>query len=450
MSRKLGWFGAAMLAWCLVAPAAASAAGRYIIEGTNGTLPANLAAVVAASGGTLDRVNSEIGYAQASATDPQFGAKLIATGTVAGVAEDKPVQWLPTPANIASTGIALTQSTVASPDPTTAFFFSCQWGLQQIHAPGAWSRHQFGGPNVEVAVLDTGTDPGHIDLAGKIDLANSAIAVFPGSSPCGAFDENTIFDLNHHGTFVSSMITGNGLGMAAVAPLSPVVAVKVLNCGGSGFFGDIIAGLQYAATLPNVKVINMSLGALVPRQGTEVLVRAMAKAIDFARDHGKVVISASGNDGVDLSAHPELIEVPGGMLGQIGVYATSNTEGLASYSNHGSPPTTWIGAPGGDFPNTQAALPGCVFPPAAQGLIVGACSSFVCPGNNFYIVGAGTSFSSPVVAGVAALFDAQNPHLAIPGVVEAVLALTATHLKPVDTFSLGVVDASRTVQLFGH
>ncbi|MDP9120594.1 MAG: S8 family serine peptidase [Acidobacteriota bacterium] len=444
MSRRLYWFGVALMVCCVAAPGRANAASAYIIEGTS--LPANLDAQVTAAGGTLHRVHPEIGLAMAMSDDPNFAPRLMAGGTLTSVTLDTLVQFAPpTPSDLASSAVLLPQSAAAGPTPTAAFFFACQWALKQIDAPGAWAQGQLGSPNVKVAVLDSGVDPFHIDLNGKIDTANSTTVLTPGSSPCGANDETTFFDFNFHGTFVSSMITGNSLGIAAVAPKSNVVAVKVINCKGRGSFGDLIAGLHYAGKLPDVDVINMSLGALVPRQGTEALVRAVGKALDFARDRGKLLVAASGNDGIDLSAHPELIEVPAQLHNAISIYATSINETLASYSNHGTPPATWVGAPGGDLPNTHAPLAGCPVPANIQSLIIGACSSFVCGATNRYVLGAGTSFASPLVAGVAALIDSAHPN-DNPSRTKHILAQTATDLEPSDTFAKGVVNASRAVK----
>jgi len=409
----------------------------------------DLASQVSAAGGTLVKVFPEIGYASATSADPNFAANLQHSSAVQSVDQDMQVQWAPTAQQAGIQTLSSTVSSSSSLAPTSAFFYACQWNLQQIDAPAAWAKGFFGSPGVKVAVLDTGVDPFHIDLAGKIDTANSVSELTPGSSPCGAFDEGTFFDLDFHGSFVSALITSNNLGIAGVAPNTEVVGVKVLNCGGSGSFADVIAGILYAANLPDVDVLNMSLTAGFAKnlKGAGPLVAAMNKAVNYAGSQGKLVVSAAGNAAFDMDKDGNVTWVPAQSGSGLGIYATNNLDGLASYSNHGIS-GTWVGAPGGDFPNTAPPLPGCVINPAIQGLMLSVCSSFVCGGNNFYLVGAGTSFASPTVVGVAALVDGKHGGALNGGQLKTILSQSADDLgKPgIDnTFSHGRVNAGNAV-----
>ena len=173
------------------------------------------------------------------------------------------------------------------------------------------------------------------------------------------------------------------------------------------------------------------------------LVAAMNKAVNYAESHGKLVVSAAGNAGFDMDHDANVIWVPAQSGSGIGAYATSNLDGLASYSNHGVS-GTWVGAPGGEFPNTVAPLPGCPFNDTLEGLIMSVCSSFVCPGNNYYVVGDGTSFASPLVAGVAALVDGKHGGALDAGQLKTILKNTADDLGAPGTdnlFSHGRVNA---------
>ena len=412
-----------------------------------GSVPADLASQVAAAGGTLLRVHPEVGYATATSTDPGFAAKLRRSTAVQAVDRDLEVQWTPSPEGLQVLQGPQTASHTAI-NPAGAAFYACQWNLQQIDAPAAWAKDQFGAPDIKVAVLDTGVDPFHNDLAGKIDPA-SATMLFPGSSPCGPVDETTILDFNFHGSFVSGIIAANGIGMAGVAPLTQIVGVKVLDCGGSGSFGEIISGILYAANLPDVEVINMSLTAGFPKNlpGAGPLVAAMNKAVNYAESRGKLVVSASGNNGFDMDHDGNIAWVPAQSGSGIGIYATNNLDGLASYSNHGIS-GTWLGAPGGDFPNTAAALPGCPLADALEGFVLSVCSSFVCGAPNAYVVGDGTSFSSPTVAGVAVLVDAKHGGALNGGQLKTLLKNSADDLgKPGGDhlFSHGRVNAGNAV-----
>ena len=437
----------ATLALALPAGATEPRETNNFLVRVQGSIPADLASQVSAAGGTLLRVHPEIGYATATSTDPDFAAKLLRSPAVQAVDRDLEVQWVPGPQGFQTVQGPETASHTTI-NPAAAFFFPCQWNLRQIDAPAAWAQDQLGAPGIKVAVLDTGVDPFHIDLAGKIDPASTS-TVFPGTSPCGAFDETTIFDLNFHGSFVAGIIAANGINMAGVAPLTTIVGVKVLNCTGSGSFDSIISGILYAANLPDVEVINISVVGGFPKNvpGAGQLMAATNKAVNYAKSQGKLVISAAGNFSFDMDHDGNLIFVPAQSGSGIGVYATDNLDGLASYSNHGVS-GTWIGAPGGDFPSTTPPLPGCPLNDLAEGLILSVCSSFVCGAPNAYLLGDGTSFSCPTVAGVAALVDTMHGGALNGGQLMSILKNSADDLgKPgVDNlFSHGRVNAGNAV-----
>lgn len=432
-------------------------AEQYLIE-LNGVGPSDLAASVAAVDGTLTRQLPEIGYAIAVSDSLSFADSLEAVQGVSKVHLDETIQWTPLEEDFVVEAAPTPGEQGHGPDPSGNFFYPCQWNLQQIDAPGAWAQDAFGDPSVKVAVLDTGVDANHIELVGKVDLANSTSVLTPGSSLCNSIlglpDEETFRDFRFHGTVVATQITGNSLVIGSVAPLSEVVAVKVLNCLGSGSFGDVIAGILYAANLPDVDVINMSLGAYFPKnaQGGGPLVAALNKAVNYANSHGKLVVSASGNDGADLQHDGNATSVPAESGAGISIYATNVNDERALYANHGVN-ATWVGAPGGDGVDPAAPLAGCPLPQTSQGGVIGACSTdsifFGCGANGFYIVNtAGTSFASPIVAGVAALVDGQYGGALTPAQLKTILKSTADDLGPVGSdneFSHGRVNAASAV-----
>ncbi|HVT57473.1 MAG TPA: S8 family serine peptidase [Thermoanaerobaculia bacterium] len=444
MSRRFVLLGLAGLVLCLGLAGPAQASHHYVVE-TSGNLPPDIDKMVAAAGGSLKRAMPEIGLAVAAADDPSFAGKLASNSKVVSVTEDTIVQWVPGPGALAKQTLVGPASGAPEPNPQGAFFFGCQWSLNQIQAPGAWAEDQFGSPEAKVAVLDTGVDPSHIDLNGRVDTAHSASVLTPGSSPCGAPDESSFVDFDFHGTFVSSLITTNNLGIAGVAPKAQVVAVKVLNCQGFGSFGDVIAGIHYASHLDDVQVLNMSLGALIPNNAADKpLIRAIQRAVDFATDHGKLVVAAAGNNGIHLTKNGSVIELPAQANQAAAIYATTITQTLASYTNFGE--VTWVGAPGGDLPNPAAPLPNCPrVPPSIQSLIIGACAPALCGTTNRYVLGAGTSFASPLVAAVAELINASRGDEVNPHRVKHILAHTADRIGSDDLFSHGRVNARRAV-----
>jgi subtilisin family serine protease len=223
-------------------------------------------------------------------------------------------------------------------------------------------------------------------------------------------DEEEIYDLDFHGTFVSGLISSNGLGMASVAPDASIMAVKVLNCSGTGSFSDIIDGIAYAAQA-DADVINMSLGAYFSRRdpGARSLILALQRAVLYATLHGSTVVAAAGNDGVNLDRDGDFINVPSQLLGVVSVGATApvaqvDFDALASYTNYGFTGVTLM-APGGDL--VEGGI--CGFAPDFRcDLVLSALSSFVAPGPNFYAASGGTSFASPHVAGALAVVESAR------------------------------------------
>jgi subtilisin family serine protease len=271
--------------------------------------------------------------------------------------------------------------------------------------------------------------------AGKVDPASASMLT---SSPCGPDDVATIYDLNFHGTFVGALVSSNGIGIGSVAPDASLIGVKVLNCTGSGSFGDIIAGIMYA-TASGADVINMSIGALVPRKvqdnkpledAFKGLLDALQDAVDYAHDNGVTVVASSGNDALDFDHLPttagscsfppfffaesckkqRITHVPSMLKHVLSVGATAPIAQVdfdmpASYTNFGRKGVD-VAAPGGDL---VAGGVCSTAPGGACDLVVSALSSFVSPpGIGWYIWSAGTSFAAPHVAGAAAVALAEG------------------------------------------
>lgn len=442
----------AMLALAIgLSPARAAESEKYLIQFTGG-IPADVADLIVGSGGSLLRSHPQIGWVSALSTDPRFAPLMAGRRGVAAVHRDlavdavaplvgKPLATV-VPKRSAGDGTA--------PDPSRASLFPCQWNLRQIDAPGAWAQGAFGSPSVKVAIVDTGADATHVDLAGRIDPDQSTSLIVPGTSECGAEDEETFDDFLGHGTFLASLVTSNGVQLAAVAPATQVVAIKVIDCQGQSGFSDLIAGILYAADLPDVTSISVSLGAFVNRNepGARELIRAARDAVDYAFAQGKLVVTVAGNQHLDLR-EVRAVAVPTESGQAVGVYATDVRGNLASYSNWGFP-ASWIGAPGGDNLPPKRPFPGCSLPYEQQGRILGACASRVCGGaTDQYLTGRGTSLSAPLVAAVAALVDGEADGSLSGNRIKIILKKRADDLGEPGTdpiFGHGRVNAARAVR----
>jgi len=391
---------------------AASASRRHVIVMKNGaTGMADLVAQVQSLGGRLVRTEPDINVVTVSGLSDAAAAVIANRNDVDGLQADSAIPMIPPREQI------MGQPIQAQTDQTGAFFFQAfQWNIRQIKADQAYLASNQGS-NTLVCVLDSGIDPNHIDLQGKVDLGISTSFVAA---------EPDIIDHNFHGTFVSALISSNGLGIASVAPDAKLCMIKVLGANGMGTISDLISGIVYAAK-HNVNVINMSLGALVAVKGPDDVhvVVALQRAIDFAVKHGTVPVAAAGNNATNLStAGPHVIEIPAELPGVISVGATApvgqqNFDRIASYSNVGFPGVD-VFAPGGD--QVQGSV--------LSDLIISACAATAvpqCAGEATYVFGAGTSFASPHVAGEASVITSDLTSDRSVGHLTACIKTTTDH-----------------------
>ena len=229
--------------------------------------------------------------------------------------------------------------------------FGTQWGLVKIQAPQAWDVTT-GSPGITVAILDTGVDLDHPDLAGKI-TGNTNFST-----------SNTTDDVYGHGTHVAGIaaaMTNNGIGVAGLGYSSAIMNVKVLNDNGSGTYSAVASGIIWAVD-NGAKVINMSLGGSSPSS-------TLQDAVNYAWNSGVVVVASAGNSGSTTPSYPAYYS------NCIAVAAADVNDALASWSNYGN----WVDV-------------------AAPGLGIYSTTK-----NNSYGYMSGTSMASPYVAGLAAL-----------------------------------------------
>ncbi|HEX2131366.1 MAG TPA: S8 family serine peptidase, partial [Actinophytocola sp.] len=248
--------------------------------------------------------------------------------------------------------------------------------VPQIGAPAAWAAGHTG-EGTTVAVLDSGVDTTHPDLAdavtGEQDFTGSA------SGPD---------DRLGHGTHVASIITGADETNTGVAPDTTLLNGKVLDDTGSGQESWIIAGMEWAAT-SGADVINMSLGSPFPTDGTDPMSQALNR---LTAETGALFVVASGNSG-----GAESIGSPGSADAALTVGAVDRDDQLADFSSRG--PRVGDGA---IKPDITAPGVGIVAAKAAHGTIGE-------PAGEGYVSLSGTSMAAPHIAGAAAILAGQHP-----------------------------------------
>lgn len=438
-----------------VIPVAAQRASRSYLLMAKNKLPQNLESSVAAAGGQVNRFIPQVGLAVVSSSDPNFSVKAAKISGVSNVMPNVKLQWVP-PLRQRAVKVNFGNPPTSGDDD---FFFDLQWGHDAVDAPEAWNLG-YRGEGARVAVLDTGFDLDHPDLAPNINLALSMDFTGEGL-------QYTLPDPFSHGTHTAGTVAAadNGFGTIGVAPEAELVLVKVLGDEGSGSFADVISGIIYAADV-DADVISMSLGANVPRNGfcdpegcvsaSEIaaLVNAVKRATTYANQQGTTVIASAGNEALDFDHTGNLIGIPASLPNVITISATAPIgwaidpsvflDNLASYSNYGQS-TIDFAAPGGDF-----ILPGedlCT----VAGVTV-PCWVFdmvFSTGNNGWFWSAGTSMAVPHVSGVAAIIIGKNGGDMKPAQVEAALRKSADDLgKPGndDAYGAGRVNAYNAVR----
>ncbi len=407
-----------------------SATPQYLVLGRQNQLPANLAAEIAAAGGTVVSVIPEIGVAVVEGGEG-FAAAANKFKWAETVAPDLNVQWLE-PLNVLDTGLEAegVASEAHSFNPNVESFYGFQWAPQSVDAPTAWANG-ITGQGARVAVLDGGIHGAHIDLRDRIDVARStSFTTGTWNSDVGTF---------WHGTHVAGIIaaSANGLGTIGIAPEATIIGVKVLH-DGTGPFSSIITGIVYAARPlseggAGAHVINMSLGATLDEKDPEIktAVRQLRMAVDrattYAYQQGVTVIASNGNGATNFDVAKDLFKTPAQNAHVISVSATGPTGWALRNATNFSDPSYFT-----DYGKSLTAVAG---PGGTAGLLVvegvgGTCTkthgtlTFNNPCYAFdmvlstsrggaasigsYTWAQGTSMSAPAVAGIAALIIQRN------------------------------------------
>jgi len=342
---------------------AASAAGqrveipdRLILGVRPGAAPADAQGEIAGQGGRVVGRHDEIGILVAE-MPPGHGASARAL-----LARSKRFKFVEPD--------ALLEPSFVPNDPNVAN----AWHLGVMDLFTAWNTTQ-GSAGVPIAILDSGVDPSHPDLASKL---------VPGWN---TYDNNSnTTDLTGHGTSVAgsaAAIGNNGIGVVGVAYANPIMPIRVTNASGWGLSSAIVSGLTWAAN-HGAKVANLSFAGMHSSS-------AITSAAQYFMSKGGLVTAAAGNYGND-DGSPENPYI-------VSVSATASTDVITSWSSFGS--YVDVSAPGSGIWSTT--------------------------NGGGYAAVSGTSFSAPVTAGVIALIFAANPGLT-PQNAEQILEQSADDL----------------------
>jgi subtilisin family serine protease len=279
--------------------------------------------------------------------------------------------------------------------PNDPGYTTVSWPYLQTSLPNAWDVST-GAATTVVAVIDSGLEAGHADLpalTAGYDFVNN--------------DADPADDMGH-GTEVTGVVgalLNNGVGAAGVCPGCTVMPIKAVD-GLTGIATDTVVAQSIVwAADHGAKVINLSIAGPGSSQVAQ-------DAVNYAKSKDAVVIAAAGNDSTTDPMYPAALD------GVIGVAGTEASELLAAYSNRGS--------------IVELAAPGCF-----QTTTLGGGYGQDC----------GTSFASPLVAGIVALVRSRYPGLN-RAQVESALIDSANKLPNVDV-KYGIVDAYRALTFAG-
>jgi subtilisin family serine protease len=339
-----------------------------------------------------------------------------------------------------------------------------QWYLEVVSAPAAWGLYLAASEDylvgrtrvtMPVAVIDSGIDGGHLDLAGAIassgvDLVGPGVTPIPNGFPAS-------FEGIDHGTHVSGLIAaraGNGAGIAGIAsggvdrlvPLPAVVVPIRALTGLNGTLSDLIEGLVYVAGReidaggvpgrPVARVINMSLGAEAAAFG-EAERLLLDGAVQAASDAGVLVVAAAGNGGSDGIGRSDGIDIPARFPSAIAVGSVDRPDSSGEivrsrFSDYGL--ELELVAPGAESSGWDGE--------PLEGLV----STW--PGDRYTSL-PGTSMASPLVAGAAALVWSANPGLTAEE-LRRILQETAVDLGEPgrdEEFGYGLLDVAAALRV---
>ncbi len=322
---------------------------RLIVRSRQGASGAAVSAAIGAQAasiaGQIPQLNTKILRVPAQALD-KVSAALEKTGLFTFIERDN-----------------LARGTLTPNDSS----FSSQWHLAKVQAGSAWNISQ-GSSQVGIAIIDSGVDGAHPDLAPKLVQGYNFLSG----------DTNTS-DVLGHGTATAgtaAAATDNLTGVAGLAWKNPIMPLLVLSSSNYAYYSDIANAIIYA-TDHGIRVISISISGASASS-------TLQSAVDYAWSKGAVVIASAGNAGNSVPNYPAACD------NAIAVSATDANDNLPGWSSFGA----WV----------DLSAPGDSILTTSMGGSYGNWS--------------GTSFSAPLVSGLAALVLSARPSLTNAGLVQ--------------------------------
>ncbi|MFI9758732.1 S8 family peptidase [Streptomyces sp. NPDC051963] len=447
LTASLGFLPAAASAAPTAEPAAQAADAprlAYVVNTkTDHRTIASVKKAIAAAGGTVVETYAKIGVIVVHSANPDFGVRMRAVRGVqsAGATRTAPL----TAAGTTDEGAAqlLTKEQAAKVTKASAAagesepLEADQWDLRAIGADKA-AQINPGSKKVTVAVIDTGVDDTHPDIAPNFSRSQSASCVGGKADTSeGSWRPYTAED--YHGTHVAGEIAAarNGIGVAGVAPGVKVAGIQVTDPVNGLFYPESVVCAFVFAADHGVEITNNSyyvdpwLYNCLDDPDQKAIVDAVNRAQLYAQHKGTLNVAAAGNSNHDLDADSlvddsspddstpvertvdphECFDVPTMLPGVVTVSAVGVNNVKSYYSTYGKGVVD-VAAPGGDrlyqIPDT----------PSKNGRILSTMP------NNSYGFLQGTSMASPHAAGVAALLKSTHPK-ATPAQLRALLKAQA-------------------------
>ena len=317
---------------------------------------------------------AEIGRSPLAESVTSLGLGIYRVDLAAGVDFDRAITVFSAQAGVQFVGRDSVVSVAQTPnDPR----LSELWSLQKIDAAQGWNVTTGTGRTV-VAVIDTGVDYRHPDLAANI-WTNTIDPATGGLHGYDFSDSDTDpMDENGHGTHVAGIVgaTGNnGVGVTGIAQRAQIMVLRFMDAAGNGYTSDAVRAIDYAIR-HGAKILNNSWGGASPDP-------ALAAAIERARAAGVIVVIAAGNEQANNDATASYPAAYAKQSNNVVVVAsTDSNDQLSWFSNYG-PQSVLIAAPGESILST------------ARG--------------GGYITKSGTSMATPVISGALALLWDLHP-----------------------------------------